>query len=272
MVFITATQLCCSSAKFSSVAQLCLTLQSCGLRHVRPPCPSPTPGVYPNPCSSSRWWHPAISSFVVPFSSCPQSLPASGSFPVSQLLASGGQSIGVSASASVLPMNTQDWFPLGWTGWISLQSKGLSRVLSNTHSSKASILRCSAFFIVQLSHPYMTTGKTIASTRQTFVGIVMSLVFNMLSKLVITFLPRSKHLLISWLHSPSAVILEPQKIICRLSPAKAELPGIQQKEEKMGYPFLFNFLGVSLPFKPETTSSVKYCLIDLLWILSPWAC
>ena len=108
-------------------------------------------------------------------------------------------------------MNTQDWSPLGWTGWISLQSKGLSRVLQH-HSSKASILQHSAFFILQLSHPYMTTGKTVALTRWTFVGKVMSLLFNILSRLVITFLPRSKCLLISWLQSPSAVILDPPKI------------------------------------------------------------
>ena len=101
-------------------------------QHARPPCPSPTPGVHPNPCPLSRWRHPAISSSVVPFSSCPQSFPASGSFQMSQLFASGGQSIGVSASTSVLPMNTQDWSPLGWTGWISLQSKGLSRESSTT--------------------------------------------------------------------------------------------------------------------------------------------
>ena len=98
----------------------------------QPPCPSPTLGVYSNSCPSSWWCHPAISSSVIPFSSCPQSLPASGSFPMSQLFAWGGQSIGVSASASVLPMNTQDWSPLGWTGWISLQSKGLSRVFNTT--------------------------------------------------------------------------------------------------------------------------------------------
>ena len=97
-------------------------------QHTRPPCPSPTPRVYPNPCPLSRWCHLAISSSVVPFSSCPQSFPASGSFPLSQLFASGSQSIGVSASTSVLPVNTQDWSRLGWTGWISLQSKGLSRV------------------------------------------------------------------------------------------------------------------------------------------------
>ena len=105
-------------------------------QHARPPCPSPTPRVYPNPCPSSRWCHPSISSSVIPFSSCPQSFPASESFPMIQLLASGGQNIGVSASTSVLPMNTQDWSPLGWTSWISLQSKGLSRVFSNTTVQK----------------------------------------------------------------------------------------------------------------------------------------
>ena len=101
-----------------------------------PPCPSPTPGVYPNSCPLSWWCYPTISSSVIPFSSCPQSLQVSGSFQVSQLFVSGGQSIGVSASTSVLPMNTQDWPPLGWTGWISLQSKGLSRVFSNTTVQK----------------------------------------------------------------------------------------------------------------------------------------
>ena len=106
------------------------------VQHARPPCPSPTLRVYPNPCPSSRWCHPTISSSVVPFSSCPQSFPESGSFTMSQLFASGGQSTGVSASASVLPMNTQDWSPLRWTGWISLQSKGLSRVFSNTTVQK----------------------------------------------------------------------------------------------------------------------------------------
>ena len=108
-------------------------------------------------------WHSTISSFVIPFSSCPESFLASGSFQISQFFASGSQIIGVSASASVLSMNTQDWSPLGWTGWISLQSKGLSRVFSNTTVQK--LLRHSAFFIVQLSHPCMTTGKNIALTR-----------------------------------------------------------------------------------------------------------
>ena len=125
---------------------------------------------------------------------------------------SGGQSTRASTSASVLPMNIEDWFPLGWTGWISLQSKGLSRVFSNTTVSKASILWCSTFFIVQLSHPYLTTGKTILLTRWAFVGKVMSLLFNMLSRLVITFFPKRKCLLILWLQSPSAVILEPKTI------------------------------------------------------------
>ena len=122
----------CISVQFSgSVVSDSLWLH--GLQHTRPPCPSPTPGIHSNSC---RWCHPAISSSVVPFSSCPQSLPASESFPMNQLYAWGGQSIGVSASASVLPKNTQDWSPLGWTGWISLQSKGLSRVFSNTTVQK----------------------------------------------------------------------------------------------------------------------------------------
>ena len=132
-------------ALFSLVAQLYPTLQPHESQHARPPCPSPTPGVYSNSCPLSKWCHPAISSSVVPFSSCPQSLPVSGSFPMSQSFTWGGQSIGVSASASVLPMNTEDWSPSGWTGWISLQSKGLSRVFSNTTVQKQQ------FFSTQLS-------------------------------------------------------------------------------------------------------------------------
>ena len=135
------------------------SLQPHESQHARPPCPSPTPGVHSNSCPSSRCCHPAVSSSVIPFSSHPQSRPVSGSFPMSQVFAWGGQTIGVSASASVLPVNTQDWSPSGWTGWISLQSKQLSRVFYKHHSSKASIFRCSAFFTVQLSHPYMTTEK-----------------------------------------------------------------------------------------------------------------
>ena len=150
---------------------------------------------------------------VIPFSSF-QSFPASGSFPMSQFFASDDQSIRASASASVLPMNIQDWFPLGWTGWISMQSKGLSRVFSQHHSSKASITQWSVFFMGQLSHLCITIGKIIALTRWTFVSKVMSLLFNMLSRLIIAFLIRSKHLLISWLQSPSPVILEPKKVKC----------------------------------------------------------
>ena len=134
----------------SSVSQFSCSVASNSLRphesqHARPPCSSPTPGVHPNSCALSRWCHPAISSSVVPCSSCTQSLPASESFPVSQLFAGGGQSTGVSALASVLPMNTQDWSPLEWTGWISSQSKGLSRVFSNTTVQKHQ------FFSTQLS-------------------------------------------------------------------------------------------------------------------------
>ena len=178
-----------SSVQFSC-SVVSNSLQPCGLQHARLPCPSPTPEAGSNSCPSSQWCHPTISSFVVSFSSCPQSFPASGSFQISQLFASGGQSIEASASASDLPMNIRIWFLLGLTGWISLQSKGSKRYLQH-HSSKASILQRSAFFTVQLSHPYMTTGKTIALTRWTFVGKVMSLLLNMLSRLVITFLLRS---------------------------------------------------------------------------------
>ena len=146
-----------------------------------------------NSCPLSWWCHSTISSSVVPFSSHLQSFPSSGSFPMSHFFASGGQSIGVSASTSVLPMNIQDWFPLGWTGWFSLQSKGLSRVFSNTTVQKQ-------FFSAQLSlqsNSHIHTGlleNTTALTRQTFVGKVMSRLFNMLSRLIITFQPRSKHL------------------------------------------------------------------------------
>ena len=199
------------TVQFSSVAQSCLTLcDPMNRSMIAAPCPLPTPGVHPDSRPSSQWCHLAISSSVVPFSSCPQSLPASESFPMSQLFAWGGRSAGVSALASFLPKKSQDWSPLEWTGWIFLQcSRRDLKSLLQHHSSKAAILRCSAFFTVQLSHPYMTTGKTIALTRRTFVGKVMCLLFNMLSRLVITLLPRRKCLVISWLQSPSAVILEP---------------------------------------------------------------
>jgi len=199
------------SLQFSSVAQSCLTLQLHESHHAQPRCPSPTPGIYSNSCPLSWWCHPAISSSVVPFSSCSQSLPAS-----------------VFSSESTLHMRWPKYwcfsfsispskehpgrisFRMDWLDLLAVQ--GTLKSLLQHHSSKASILRRSVFFTVQLLHPYMTTGKTIALTRQTFVGKVMSLLLNMLSRLVIIFLPRSRHLLISWLQSPSAVVLEPKKI------------------------------------------------------------
>ena len=192
------------------------SLRPHGLQHARPPCPSPTSRVYSNSCPLSRWCHSTISSSVIPLSSHLQSFPVSSSFQMSQFFASEGQSIGVSASASVLPMNIQGWFPLGWTGLISLQSKGLSRVFSNTTVQKHHFFgtQLSLWYDSHMSHDVMAhekshNGKAIALTGWTFVGKVMSLLFNMLSRLVITFLLRSKCLLISWLQSPSAVILEP---------------------------------------------------------------
>ena len=188
------------------------SLRPHGLQHARPPCPSPASRDYSNSCPSSQWCHPAISSSVVSFSSRLQSFLTSGYFPVSQLFASGGQSTRVSTSASVLSMTIQGWFPLELTGLISLQSKGLSRVFSNT------IVQKHQFFSAQLSlwsnshlHTWLLE-KTITLTTWIFVNKVMSLLFNMLSRLVIAFLPRSKRLLISWLQSPLAVILEPKKI------------------------------------------------------------
>ena len=179
--------------------------------HPRPPYPSPTPGVYSNSCALSWWCHLTNSSSVVLFSSHLESFPASESFQMSQYFASGGQSIGVSASASVLPVNTQDWSPLGWTGWISLQSKGLSRVFPTPRFKSINTLALSVLYSPTLTSIH-ETGKDTALTIWTFVGKVMPLLLNKVSRLVIAFLPRSKHLLISWLQSPFAVILEPKKI------------------------------------------------------------
>ena len=149
------------------------------LQHVRPPCPSPTPGVHSNSHPSSRWCHPAISSSVIPFSSCPQSLPASGSFPMSQLFAWGGQSIGISPSKEHPGLIS---FRMDWLDLLAVQ--GTLKSLPQHHSSKASVIWCSAFFTVQLLYPYMTTRKTIALTRRTFVSKVMSLLLNRLSRVV----------------------------------------------------------------------------------------
>ena len=172
-----------SSVQFSC-SVMSDSLQPHESQHTRPPCPSQTPGVYSNTCPSSWWCHPAISSSVVPFSSCLQSLQASGSFPTSQLFEWGSQSIGVSASASVLNEHPGlISFRMDWLDLLAVQ--GTLKSLLQHHSSKASILQRSAFFTVQLSHPYMTTGKTIALTRRNFVGKVMSLLFNMLPRLVI---------------------------------------------------------------------------------------
>ena len=185
------------------------TLRSHGLQHTRLSCPSPTPRACSNSCPSSQWCHPTISSSVVP-SSCLQSFPASRSL---QWVSSLHQVAKVlEFRFSISPSNEYSglvFFRIDWLDLLAVQ--GTLESLLQHHSSKSSILRPSAFFVVQLSHPYMTTGKTIALTRWTFVGKVMSLLFNKLSRLIITFLPRSKRLLIVWLHSPSAVILEPKK-------------------------------------------------------------
>ena len=171
-----------------------------GLQHTRLPCPSLSPEVCSNSNSYplSQWCHPTISFSTIPFFSFLQSFPTSGSFPMSWLFESGGQNIGASASASVLLINFQDWFPLWLTGLITLQSKGLSRVFSRTTVWNHQVFS-SQPSLWSNSHIHMTTRKTIALTRQ-----MMSLLFNTLSRLVIAFPPRSKHLLISWLQSPSS--------------------------------------------------------------------
>ena len=177
------------------------------LQHAGPLCPSLTIRVHPNPCPLSQWCHSTILSSEVPFSSCPQSFLVSVSFQMSQYSSPKYWSF----SFSISPSNEHPGlisFRMDWLDLLAVQ--GTLQSLLQHHSSKASIL-CSAFFIVHLSHPYMTTGKTRALSRWTFVSKVMSLLFNMLSRLVIDFLPRSKNLLISWLQSPSAVILEPPR-------------------------------------------------------------
>ena len=176
----------------------------------RPPCSSPTPRVYANPCPSSRWCHPAIST-CRPLLLLPPILPSIRVFSNESTLHIRWPKYW-SFSFSISPSNEHPGlisFRMDWLDLLAVQ--GTLKSLLQQHSSKASIFQHSAFFTVQLSHPYMTTGKTIALTRQTFVGKVMSLLFNMLPRLALVFLPRSKHLLISWLQSPSAVILEPPK-------------------------------------------------------------
>ena len=173
-----------------------------GLQHIRPLCPTPTPRACSNSRPSSLWCHPTISSSVIPFSSCLQFFPESRSLPVSQFFTSGGQIIEASAISPSNEYSGLISFRMDWLHFLAVQ--GTRKSLLQHHSSKASILQCSAFFTVQFSHPYITTGKTIALTRWNFVGKVMSLLLNMLSRLVIAFLPRSKCLLIPWLQSPPA--------------------------------------------------------------------
>ena len=235
-----------------------------GLQHARLPCPPPSPRAY----------HPCLSSSVLSFSSCPQSFPASGSFPVSQLFASGGQSFSFSISPSYeysgLMSFRIDWFDLAVQGT-------LKSLLQHRHS-KALILQCSAFFIVQLSHPYMTTGKTIALTRWTFVSKVMSLLFNVLSRFIIAFLPRSKHFLISWLQSPSAVILEHRKI--KSATVSTFPPSISQ--EAMGpYAMILVFrcwvlsLLFHSPLSPLSRGSLvpfRFVLLECTCHMDMWGC
>ena len=174
-------------------------------------CPPLSPIACSNSCPLRRWCYLTISPSAVSFSYCLQSFPASV-FSSELALCIRWPNIGASASATILPVNIQGWLPLGLTVLISLLSRGLSKVFSSTRNSKASILQCSVFFLVQLSHPYMTTGKTIALTKWAFVGKVMSLAFNMLSRFVIIFYPDSKCLLISWLQSLSTVILKKKSV------------------------------------------------------------
>ena len=156
------------------------------LQHARPPCQSPTSRFYPNSCPLNRWCHPTILSSVVPFSSCPQSFPASGSYQMSQLFASGGQSIGVSASTSVLSMNTQDWSPLGWTGWISLQSKGLSRVFSNSTVQRHQFFGAQLFFIVQLISMQFMGSQRVGHDWTTSLSFFLSLLYPQCFKQYLT--------------------------------------------------------------------------------------
>ena len=167
------------------------SLRPHGLQHSRLPCPSLSPGACSNSCPLSQWCHPIISSFVAPFFSCPKSFPASGSFPMGRLFTSGDQSIGASASASALPMNIQGWFHLGLIDLVSLLPKRLSRVFSSTAVQKHQFFNAQPS-LWSNSHPYMTTGKTIALTRRTFIGKVMSLLLNAQSRFVTAFLLKSK--------------------------------------------------------------------------------
>ena len=202
----------CSYLLLFSCSVVSYSLWPHGLQQARLPCPSLSPGVFSNSRPLSQWCYPTISLILChPFLFLPSVFPSIRIFS-SQLFSSGVQSIGASASASVLPRNIQGWFPLGLNGWISLLSKGLTRAFSNTTVQKHQFFGAQPY----LNGPTLTSihdyWKIIALTIWTFVGQVVSLLFNMFSGFVIAFLPRSKHLLLSWLQSPSAVILEPPKI------------------------------------------------------------
>ena len=245
-----------------------------GLQHARLPCPSTTPGIHSNSCPFSWWCHSTISSSVVPFSSHLQTFPASGFFPVSQFFALGGQSIGVSASASVLPMNIQHWFPLGWTGWISLQSNRDSQESSPILHFKS--INSSA--LIFLYSPILTSihdyWKNHSLTRWTSVGKGMSLLFNMVSRLVIAFLPRSKLLLISWLQSLSVLISESKKrksvTVSLVSPSTCHEMMEPDSYLLVTCFFLIKVLNLS-GFRPEVVflnkTKIKLCLLALYPVL-----
>ena len=247
----------------SSCCCYCLVAQSWphGLQHARLACPSPSPAACSNSCPLSRWCYSTISS-VIPFSSHLQHFPASRSFPMNRLFDSGGQSTEASASASVLPMNIQGWFPLGWTGLIYCCPRDSQE--SSATPQFESIISL-VIFVVQLSHPNVTTGKTIALTIWTFVGKVMFLPFNMLSRFVIAFLPRRKCLLISQLQSPSAEILEPKKIksvtVSIVSPSIChEVMGLDMMI------FIFWMLSLNWLFHSPFSPSSKGSLIPLCFL------
>ena len=250
---------CPHSPRFSSVqfshSVMSDSLWPHGLQHARPPCPSPTARVYSNSCTLSQWCHPTISTSVIPFSSLPSIFHSIRAFSNESALRIRWPKYW-SFSFNISPSNEYSGlisFRMDWLDLLAVQ--GTLKSLLQHHSSKASILRCSAFFIVQLSHPYMITGKTIALTRWTFVGKVTSLLLKMLSRLVITFLPRSESLFISWLQPPSAVILKPPKI--KSATVSTVSPSICH--EMMGLDAMI-FVFLMLSFKPTFSLSSFTCI------------
>ena len=241
-----------------------------GLQHTRLPCLSLFSGVYSNSCLLNRWCYLTISSSATLFSFCLQSFPASGSFPMSQLWVSGGQSTGASASPSALSMNIQGWFPLGLTGLISLQTMGLSRVFSSTIVHKHQFFGAQPF-LWSNSHIYTwLLEKPVALTIWTFAGKAMSLlIFNTMSRFVKAFLPRSKRLLISWLQSPSTVILEPTRIKSVTASTFALLFTMKWWDRMPRSQFFYCWVLSQLfhsPLSPSSTGSlVPLCFLPLEW-------